>query len=758
MQKIHVLSGLDDVLALPDPNSTPTTSSWVFNSDDKVSSGLYPLGFEVHPAVEPKRNSPVRHSSFSVPRYARVHQRPQRALSFAATRNPFSLHDVAKVMPRPLPVSTPHLTGARKREERPVLKGVATLSKKYSAFSQRSDTNFSVIEVGSLKSVASKGNQANDRSTESSHPKGSSKIDELSESIEQSAKKGKKADVAPPKPQRIKGPAPPPPIKSTQDVLDVTKNLKIDKLKLKKEGETNESTANHSEDSTSQASDVSNKTERYCSCSEACVEFEEIEENDSTISYESHLNRAYAEKSAHTSCLSGKKENERISEGLAKKPVLKTPPPSDLLKPPRLSLHKKGGETSAGESEPKLEDAKRTLKAVFDPSERQRNQGKNCERLLSLFHDQTKEYFLQSFNLKPSKYKTVHREIIKESKTLLDELPYNELQKNKIVLRVPSFRTTGCQTESYRPIRRRATCSQDNLSPASRYLSTGNGQRKVPWKPTRRQEVQNDSNPGSSSSSSGYSSPEASSKHNSPVHSGPPSPGSCYESGIEDHSDRHGPNITIIEICRHSPRMISSQNRSDATLVTNLMPTVIPENTFHVPVNKEEFCLPELKDNLLKDTSWTPPLRDDYKIPRIVNAIRKEPRQKEDDYECIFKTFATANETAPNRDAQPQRTNSLSLPRVSNAKINRTSSNIYYSNAENADIDSTAAYLASLELLASHYRQQALANAKVRFKFCYLPKEFPNHVTMLVTCVSGVDECSMMCFFLTKTNEILRKV
>ena len=165
---------IDDVIALPDPaNST----AWVYRPDeDKTITALYPMGLDSLQVDDVGRKAPVRHASFVTPRYARVHQRPQRAQSFATRRDLPPIMGTSDLHFRspPHPVSVPELPRPRlttshstaahyakpaRRIQRSnsfsdhlLLGGAATLSRKFHACSLDDTDSTPVIEVGSLAS------------------------------------------------------------------------------------------------------------------------------------------------------------------------------------------------------------------------------------------------------------------------------------------------------------------------------------------------------------------------------------------------------------------------------------------------------------------------------------------------------------------------------------------------------------------------------------------------------------------------------
>ncbi|XP_076064907.1 uncharacterized protein LOC143038961 isoform X2 [Oratosquilla oratoria] len=494
---------------------------------------------------------------------------------------------------------------------------------------------------------------------------------------------------------------------------------------------------------------------------------------------------------------------------------------------------------------------------------------------------------------KSSSYEEAHREALKDSGPLLERLPSNEVMRNKIVLRVPSFRTAGCQTESFRPVRRRASCAQTNLSVAPKLrdasgpskntkaskatktskvsktsicttpttLTTttdaGSAAAAAPptststtsmtssssqaaterWRATHPDPNQQGTLVESSSSSSGYSSPDVGSKDPSPSHSGPPSPASSSISG-SDEDEKIAPrtegNVTVIEINKEPPPSESSSSRlpvwtqqdrvppprppkplrlrhvSDAsTLVapgtgggrSGLLVPVHRRQTLPIPLYEDIFGLAALTENVMLLTEAINPVlvhaAQQQGIlkeaplpktkPRVVEVIRKEPSSRvphphPPDYNPDEATFSQRLSRAEmfaregrnpyvTRTLRPAlRSHSLSVPRhlspagarpmewsrspsppmmrrqnphfLSEDLVAARPQSAILSDeihpfpraqiissqrqvtphqqhqwgaarrSSSANEQSAAAYLASLELLASHYRQQALANAK----------------------------------------------
>lgn len=362
---------------------------------------------------------------------------------------------------------------------------------------------------------------------------------------------------------------------------------------------------------------------------------------------------------------------------------------------------------------------------------------------------------------KPSKYEVAHREALEDSRALLERLPRGELQRNKIVLRVPSFRTAGCQTEAYRPVRRRASCAQTNLSVAPRYRTdtaappVAKPPRAAPaerWGKGGRREEPQEAAATDGSSSSGYSSPEVSSKEPSPPHSGPPSPASSSAAPSDEDERRCGDaNVTVIEINKgdaasgrartaadrpppRPPKPLRLRHMSDAAaLVSSQGGLLVPvhRRTAQLPLYEDVFGLAALTENVMLLTEAINPVLvhatrphdgagaaggAPSTAPRVVDVIRKTLQGP---------TWDGRTAVLP-RPRPALRTHSLSLPRPSVTSTGRPHASRgsrspspvrreeqRQQTEKQTSASSTAAYLASLELLASHYRHQALANAKV---------------------------------------------
>ncbi|CAL4058939.1 unnamed protein product, partial [Meganyctiphanes norvegica] len=99
---------LEDIVALPEPAGS---SAWVYHpEEDKTPNTLYPMSplDLLSELPDASRRIPLRHASFATTRYARVHQRPQRAQSFAVRRDS-QLPEVLFSIP---PVNFPEAAGS----------------------------------------------------------------------------------------------------------------------------------------------------------------------------------------------------------------------------------------------------------------------------------------------------------------------------------------------------------------------------------------------------------------------------------------------------------------------------------------------------------------------------------------------------------------------------------------------------------------------------------------------------------------------
>ncbi|XP_047471538.1 proteoglycan 4-like [Penaeus chinensis] len=351
---------------------------------------------------------------------------------------------------------------------------------------------------------------------------------------------------------------------------------------------------------------------------------------------------------------------------------------------------------------------------------------------------------------KPSKYEVAHREALEDSRALLERLPRGELQRNKIVLRVPSFRTAGCPDRG------------TNLSVAPRYRTdtaappVAKPPRAAPaerWGKGGRREEPQEAAATDGSSSSGYSSPEVSSKEPSPPHSGPPSPASSSAAPSDEDERRCGDaNVTVIEINKgdaasgraraaadrpppRPPKPLRLRHVSDAAaLVSSQGGLLVPvhRRTAPLPLYEDVFGLAALTENVMLLTEAINPVLvhatrphdgagggatagAPSTAPRVVDVIRK----------TLQGPMWDGRTAVLPRPRPALRTHSLSLPRPSVTSTGRPhvsrgsrSPSPVRREEQRQQVEkqnsasSTAAYLASLELLASHYRHQALANAK----------------------------------------------
>ncbi|CAL4100692.1 unnamed protein product, partial [Meganyctiphanes norvegica] len=624
-----------------------------------------------------------------------------------------------------------------------------------------------------------------------------------------------------------KGPAPPPPVKIRPSLDSLTQ----------------ENT--QKEDKKEECKDTNNFTEKlpnteYSSTETLTIEDSHLSENSSienqhhmetqavkdirsgvlrrTSTIERHISLPVIEENIKNTRKrpAPQPRNSSDKETSPSKDITKSNRPPDIVKPPRSSLIQKPPrladknitierrpsipkkpdiKTVQTDNEVNLRRLEEVLSNILDHGSpaplRATKSDENIMESLSVAETKKPKGILKKVSLKPSKYEVAHREALEDSKALLEQLPRGELQRNKIVLRVPSFRTAGCQTESYRPIRRRASCAQTNLSVATRYrdanrdnttttssLTKNKGTTKSSstqhWPPRviMRESNQESSVLETSSSSSGYSSPEA---HATPTNSGPPSPASSsVVVSDEDHQDEvqmsDGTNVTVIEVNKDGSRTTKSNTIPWKPLHTIVPPPRPPKplrlrhmsdaaafigargglllpvhhRNHQLPHYEDVFGLAALTENVMLLTEAINPvlvhntIRPQSSIeetheelglprsttPRVVDMIRKASAN------------LSMNDTVTAHRPQPRpalRTHSLSLPRPSlipptptrrYSKDSRSPSpthsssndhqqhNIYSDQYNDPHNNHTAAYLASLELLASHYRHQALANAK----------------------------------------------
>ncbi|XP_068209891.1 uncharacterized protein [Palaemon carinicauda] len=819
---------LEDVVALPDPAGS---SAWVYHpEEDKNPTALYPMGLDLlSDFPDGSRRLPARHASFVTPRYARVHQRPQRAQSFVVRRD-LSIPDVRLRPPPPVELPSSHFSSPYGRPHthrihrsnsvsgRILLSETpsegAALSRKFHACSLDDLDAAPVIEVGMLPREMSR--SENSLSSSFQEPLASdsgSSQHELSTSFQERFLDGKKVltsfgPLSRPVTRitKPKAPAPPPPTKPKPSAIPAPVVHKS--VKVENDDDTENSPADVTgTEATQNQSDTCNgeKTTRFdtvqsteenskdsrplpgmvkrISSVDKPIPLPVIEENiKNTRKRPAPQPRTIVPLQSEEDSIDSPmtKDLENLE---SKKPenVKSTKP--EIVKPPRTSVvdktlrladknmtitrpapvKKPERKKAVGHNEANLRRLEEVLTNILDHGApaplRATKSDENIMESLKALDAKVPKSILKKGAVKPSKYEVAHREAIEDSKALLEQLPHGELQRNKIVLRVPSFRTAGCQTEAYRPVRRRASCAQTNLSVAPRYrdaATTGTNtkpnvrttQTERRTKPVRREETQESVMPESSSSSSGYSSPEVSSKEPSPAHSGPPSPASSSAIASDEEEKRGDTNVTVIEINRSEagpprlppwhgmdpqppprpPKPLRLRHMSDAAaLMARQGGLLVPvhRRASQLPMYEDVFGLAALTENVMLLTEAINPVlvhstrhsqlsgndRIPSTAPRVVDVIRKLTNQQQERNWDGRTTIVPRNKPA-------LRTNSLTLPRPSvfptpQPRHTKTSQKDEYSQQTDHEAESsTAAYLASLELLASHYRHQALANAK----------------------------------------------
>lgn len=833
---------LEDVLALPDPAGS---SAWVYHpEEDKNPTALYPMGLDLlSDFPDGSRRPPARHASFATPRYARVHQRPQRAQSFAVRRDA-SMPDVYPARPSPvvcpeLPFSTLSSQYARPNARRIHRSnsvsgrlllgedaGAATLSRKFHACSLDDLDAAPVIEVGTFPRDRSVSEQSLVSSFQELPPGGGLAAHvHRAASVQERLLDGKKVltsfgPVSRPAVRVVKpkGPAPPPPIKP-KPKLQTTPLVH----RPPQDYDDEEPRAARDEDALAYDSaqicaaeiapeppvrtesllrDAHPGIAKRITALERALPLPVIEENikntrkrpapqprsilpphsDGESSREASLTRPQDRRPP-------KPESAKPPKPEAAKPPrpeARKPPRSSLLeKPPRLAgknttLARPGAAAHAapakperkraeGDSAANLRRLEEVLTNILDhgapPLLRATKSDENIAESAKAADAKAPKGILKKgprAPSKPSKYEVAHREALEDSRALLERLPRGELQRNKIVLRVPSFRTAGCQTEAYRPVRRRASCAQTNLSVAPRYRTdaaappVAKPPRAAPaerWGKGGRREEPQEAAATDGSSSSGYSSPEVSSKEPSPPHSGPPSPASSSAAPSDEDERRCGDaNVTVIEINKgdaaggraraasdrpppRPPKPLRLRHMSDAAaLVSSQGGLLVPvhRRTAPLPLYEDVFGLAALTENVMLLTEAINPVLvhatrphdgagggaaggAPSTAPRVVDVIRKTLQAP---------TWDGRTAVLP-RPRPALRTHSLSLPRPSvtptgrphASRGSRSPSPVRREEQrqqaeKQSSASSTAAYLASLELLASHYRHQALANAK----------------------------------------------
>lgn len=820
---------LEDVVALPDPAGS---SAWVYHpEEDKNPTALYPMGLDLlSDFPDGSRRLPARHASFVNPRYARVHQRPQRAQSFAVRRD-LSIPDV-RLRPPP-PVACPELPNSQFSSQyaRPHTRRIhrsnsvsgrilldetpsegATLSRKFHACSLDDLDAAPVIEIGMAPREMSRSENSLSSSFQEPLASDSGSSHELTTSFQERFLDGKKVltsfgPLSRPvtRVTKPKAPAPPPPTKPKPSVISAPVAHKIVKVENSEDTEEppinaveTEATQNQSGASTCEKTtrfDALQPTEenskdsrpltgmvKRISSIDKPIPLPVIEENiKNTRKRPAPQPRTTVPSQSEDSSIDASVTKDSESLKSTKPEVVKSTKP-EIVKPPRTSIVDKAlrladknmtiarptpvkkpeRKKTEGNNEANLRRLEEVLTNILDHGApaplRATKSDENIMESLKALDTKVPKSILKKSPGKPSKYEVAHREAIEDSKALLEQLPHGELQRNKIVLRVPSFRTAGCQTEAYRPVRRRASCAQTNLSVAPRYReATTSGSNPKPnirttqtehrSKPVRREETQETVMPESSSSSSGYSSPEVSSKEPSPAHSGPPSPASSSAIASDEEEKRGDTNVTVIEINRSEagpprlppwhgidpqppprpPKPLRLRHMSDAAAIMArqgglLVP--VHRRASQLPMYEDVFGLAALTENVMLLTEAINPVlvhsarhsqlngndRFQSTAPRVVDVIRKLSNQQDKPWD--------GRTTIVPRNKPALRTNSLTLPRPSviptpQPRHTKASQREEFSHQTEHDAESsTAAYLASLELLASHYRHQALANAK----------------------------------------------
>ncbi|XP_045106479.1 serine/threonine-protein kinase LMTK3-like isoform X2 [Portunus trituberculatus] len=840
---------LEDVVALPDP---ARSSAWVYNpEEDKGPAPLGPPGLDLlwDCPDGPRRLPAARHASFATARFARVHQRPQRAQSFVVRRDLLLSAAEGRPAMAPAPVRCPELPGTRTcpRYAKPNVRRIyrsnsvtdktllgeaaaaaaeagAALSRRFHAGSLDDLDAGPVIEVGMAREVSRSEHTLATCRTSFCHAPSTEDEDEEEDEVEEttvpvihrSATSVKDNQLesktvlssfnpvsghAPPRLTKQKGPAPlpptkpkppPPPAAPSQDDQGPSGPTKppdegIEFSDEEKEAETRAPLPaieeNNSSSSTSTSTSITSSSSRKRPAPQP-------------------------RSSLPTTSLPFEAEGETASEVSREPPPPPPPPPSltkkamppkiprpEIVKPPRPSVADKilraggagvgGGRPpparcrGEGEEAATLRRLEEVLTGILDrgaapPLRATRSEENLMESLRAAGQEaRTPKGILKNGPVKPSRYEQEHREALQDSRALLEQLPRGELQRHKIVLRVPSFRTAGCQTEASRPLRRRASCAQTGFSTAPRLRDAAATTTVTPAPPittssssssssrsslTDRSRKKSSPALESSSSSSGYSSPEVSSKAASPSHSGPPSPASSSV-GVSDEEERRrrrstDTNVTVIEVNKSAgdppprrpalwqgldtvppprpPKPFRLRPLSDAgTLLSNPGGLLVPVPRRASQLYEDVFGLAALTENVMllteainpvlvhtrgSDAAATPApfLQESPVAPRVVDVIPKAVNSKLWDGRTIY---------AP-RPRPALRTHSLSLPRPALhprpppprliRRVAEHPNDEREKEEERVGVtpESTAAYLASLELLASHYRHQALANAK----------------------------------------------
>ncbi|XP_018018057.1 uncharacterized protein LOC108674604 isoform X2 [Hyalella azteca] len=886
-------------------NSLPSTlnpkqpAAWVFSTDD--DSSLYPMGLE-HPF--PGRKPPVRHSSFAMPRYAKVHQRPKRSQSFAQQRD-LNIENILNGNYRKsYPVAMPALPrpkliipsiGQYSKPSKPVARSNSlqttksemtrnefTLSHKFQGCSLDELDSSSVLEVGSLASGKSSEpslvdalvdlpskcvhacqqlsrpvSRDNNESSEAesrvkmysvysfSSPTLNSMETLEKMSISSSSSDSPKANI--PEPDYAK----PRSLYYNQSLINYT--IHSPRFEYQVSDRSEYSSANNSfvpnvgqgistqesrsflprltsvRTESNGNSAIGVNAENFYAMNDKNYKYheepneleantyasprQEITDNYNGFKYHKEKStpkfttpsRYHDIRVTHfdSTPLPVIEENDKLSTDesssqtdpkdnyeparpgvvtpvpLIKPSVPTTPKPktititkNGITKPPRYSvlqkkiMNQKLNKNEEPETESKVLNTARTYGKNYSTDGRSFNSsGTNYDRELQDTNKRSRSH-----------YEVAHQEAIGESDQLLGRIPSGEIRRNKIVLRVPSFRTAGCQTETYKPIRRRASCAQTNLSVApknksyasSGYMTIGVGAGRLVNSANRSA-----SQPQlSSSSSSGYSSPEVSSKEPSPHHSGPPSP--SEKTSLKTEKPRRSKsNVTVIEINKsENTTLISTvaaapprppkpvRLRHSAAADFSCQNFILPmqkRETYRTPVN-EMFGFSAFSDNIFSLTEAVNPiiiqpprhLRTLNSRPQALNRsssvgvgtpriIDVHPKRLADNDEPVSRAEVFAEE---GRTSVLPRDRGLLAgqfnQRLRSRSPSESSSEGPSSNRWTDDLDweigtrwreerekelvskwsndtggrATAAYLASLELLASHYRHQALLNAK----------------------------------------------
>ncbi|XP_071517583.1 uncharacterized protein [Panulirus ornatus] len=814
---------LEDVVALPDPGGS---SAWVYHpEEDKNATLLRSVGSNLltdYPISS--RRVPARHASFATSRFARVYQRPQRAQSFAARRD----LQVSGSLPRkPPPIICPEPSSSKQNAcrihrsysviGRMMLEDShegSTLSRKFHACSLDELDAAPVIKVGFLSREKSRSDQSLSTFRETSSDGSGTIHIHRSTSVQERLLDGRTVltsfgpiNHSMPRIVKPKGPAPPPP-KKRKSVPSSSDQSALSKFQDEEKEICDALTAftTRSTEEEEQRTDniLLNINNGPIDNLQPHIGIQResrsaVSNTKRILTFEHHLPLPVIEETIkntrkrpapqpHSALLSQSDDEASKETSAARQSGSLKSARTEVVKTSRSSLPEKSpslvDQTSAtthpcrvkktdriqpeGMTVDNLRRLEEVLTNILDHGDtvslRATKSDENITESLKTLDTKIPKSILRKSLIKPSKYEVAHREALEDSRVLLDQLPLSELQRNKIVLRVPSFRTAGCQTESYRPIRRRASCAQTNLSVAPRYKetatttssSTKTSSRVLPKEQWTNPELRDSPKEAAvvESSSSGYSSPEVSSKNPTPTHSDPPSPDSSSVVASDEDERRHETNVTVIEVNKsetESPRLPLWQDldpkppprppkplrlrcKSDAAAFTNshgglLVPA--PQRVSQLPFYEDQIGLTALTENVMLLTEAINPVlvhstRPSEErssslstTPRVVDVIRKTIHQSvQEDRSWEGRTVLVP------RPHPAIRAHSLSLPRPSPNPIPRPrqirgsrspSPSRIKDHSHQKDKDegsSTAAYLASLELLASHYRHQAIANAK----------------------------------------------